>query len=71
MTGSPTTHATKKDFSREVELTGKCIHTSLSKDTHYLVCDSLASSSGKMKKAAKYNNKVVTYQEFIDIIKAL
>ncbi len=70
MTGSYHS-GTKDDFKRIVEKDNKCIHTSLKSDTTYLVCDSLASSSGKIKKAQKAGVKCVTYQEFIDIIKAL
>lgn len=71
MTGSPTTHGTKKEFSREVEASGKCIHSSLNKDTTYLICESLATTSTKMKKAIKNGTECVTYDQFIDIINAL
>ena len=69
MTGDCTTHGSKKEFAREVEASGKCKHASLSKDTTYLVTASKASMTTKMQKAEKNGTKIVTYDEFLDIIK--
>lgn len=71
MTGSPTTHATKGEFQREVESTGKCMHTSLTKDTSFLICESLAGASGKMKKAEKNGTKLITYDDFLLYLQSL
>jgi DNA ligase (NAD+) len=68
MTGDCTTHPTKGEFQRVVEATGKCAHASLSKDTTYLVTNSTASMTGKMQKAMKNGTKIVTYDEFLDLI---
>jgi len=63
------THASKGEFKREVEATGKALHVSLNKDTKYLVTASLASMTTKMQKAEKNGTKIVTYDQFLDIIK--
>jgi DNA ligase (NAD+) len=68
MTGDCTTHGSKGEFKREVESTGKCMHASLNKDTHYLVTNSKASMTTKMQKAEKNGTKIVTYDEFLEII---
>lgn len=69
MTGDCSTHGSKGEFKREVEASGKCIHASLNKDTTYLVTASLASMTTKMQKAEKNGTKIVTYEQFLDIIK--
>lgn len=69
MTGDCSTHASKGEFKREVEATGKALHVSLNKDTKYLVTASLASMTTKMQKAEKNGTKIVTYDQFLDIIK--
>lgn len=70
MTGDVSTgHANKSTYAYEVEKTGKAKHTSLKSDTMYLVTNSLASMSGKMKKAEKNGTKIVTYEMFLDIVK--
>ncbi len=69
MTGEPTTHETKGHFKTEVQKTGKAKHTSLGKDTTYLVTNSPGSTTGKMQKAIKYGVKIVTYEQFLDIVK--
>lgn len=68
MTGEPTTHPTKKEFARDVESSGKCKESSLSKDTTYLVTNSKASMTTKMQKAEKNGTLIVTYDEFLTII---
>lgn len=70
MTGDCTTHSTKGEFQRVVEATGKCMHAALSKTTSYLVTNSTASMTGKMQKAMKNGTKIVTYDEFLDIVNA-
>lgn len=71
MTGEPTTHPTKGEFKREVEASGKCKHASLNKDTTYLVTNTTASMTTKMQKAMKNGTKIVTYDEFLDVVKNL
>jgi DNA ligase (NAD+) len=72
MTGSPSSgHATKKDYSRDVESSGKCIESSLTKETHYLVAESLAGMTTKMQKAEKNGTKIICYSDFLDLIKSL
>jgi len=68
MTGGAGEYGTKDDFSRLVEATGKCIHTSLSKNTTYLVTDSVGSNTGKMQKANKLGVKIVSYQDFYKLM---
>ena len=43
-------------------------HTSLTKDTCYLVTNDLNSTTGKMAKAEKYGTRVITYSDLKDII---
>ena len=71
MSGDCTTHGSKGEFKREVESSGKVMHTSLRKDTDYLVVASHAIETTKMKKAKKNGTQVVTYDEFLDIVKSL
>lgn len=68
MTGDCSTHATKGEFAREVEATGKCKHVSLTKDTTYLITASKASMTTKMQKAEKNGTKIVTYDEFLAML---
>lgn len=68
MTGDCTTHASKGEFKRTVEATGHCKHSSLNKDTTYLVTNNKASQTTKMQKAEKNGTKIVTYDEFLNII---
>lgn len=63
MTGSPS-NITKQEFvSKLKKQYPNSVHTTLTKDTKYLICDSLTSSSGKLNKARKYNTKIVTYDD--------
>ena len=71
MSGDCNTHSSKGEFKREVENSGKVMHTSLRKDTDYLVVGSLALQTTKMKKAEKQGTKVVTYDEFLNIVNSL
>lgn len=71
MTGEPTTHTSKSLFKHEVEQSGKVKHSALKSDTTYLVTNSKASITGKMQKAEKNGTKIVTYDEFLDIVKSL
>lgn len=72
MTGSPSSgHATKGDYIREVEASGKCKEESLSKTTNYLVTNSIASATTKMLKAEKNGTKIIEYSAFLDLIKNL
>ncbi len=68
-TGSPKSAGfkTKQEF---LDLIKKydVIHYGLKTDTDYLITDSLESSSSKMKKAEKYNVKIITYSKFKEII---
>jgi NAD-dependent DNA ligase len=68
-TGSPKSAGfkTKQEF---LDLIKKynVIHYGLKTDTDYLITDSLNSSSSKMKKAEKYNVKIVTYIDFKEIL---
>lgn len=69
LTGEPTTHPTKATFIYEVEQTGKAKHVSLKSDTMYLITNSLGSMTGKMLKAEKNGTKIVTYDDFLEIVK--
>lgn len=67
MTGDPP-GMTKAIYKHQIESTGIAVHTSLKSDTQYLVTTSLTSISGKMKKAEKNGTKIVTYEEFQQIV---
>jgi len=68
MSGDCSTHSSKGQFKLEIESSGKALHTSLGKETQYLVTASLASMTTKMQKAMKNGTQVVTYEDFINII---
>jgi DNA ligase (NAD+) len=69
MTGEPP-EGTKKDWAAKFD-EYNAIATSLTKDTNFLVTDSMSSTSGKMAKARKYGVKIMEYQQFLDYLKAL
>lgn len=63
MSGNPK-GMTKSEFEKKLkEVFPNAIHTSLTKDTKYLIVDDLKSSTSKALKARKYNIKIVTYEE--------
>jgi DNA ligase (NAD+) len=64
-------HGSKGEFKREVESSGKVMHTSLNKNTDYLVVASMAIETTKMKKAKKNGTKIIEYSEFLNIVKTL
>ena len=66
MTGEPPMIDGLKDKGDWANLFEKhgCRHTSLTKDTHYLITDSYSSTTGKMAKAEKYQTRVLTYEDF-------
>jgi NAD-dependent DNA ligase len=67
MTGSPSPlFRHKEDF---IKATPMWKHTSLGKDSVYLITDDLESTTGKMKKAAKLGITIVTYEQAINIYK--
>lgn len=70
MTGSPKTHgfSTKEEFIK-LALDNGYIHGNLNKDSKYLITDSLDSSSSKMAKARKLGVKILTYSDFVEIVK--
>jgi DNA ligase (NAD+) len=53
----------KDDYVRFAKPFGY-VHTSLTKDTHFLVSDNIEGNSGKMKKAKKYGTEIISYEEF-------
>jgi len=64
MTGTPPNGLTKQEFVKQLKQRfGNIIHTSLTKETNYLFCDSLSSNSGKINKSRKYNIKIMTYEQ--------
>lgn len=71
MSGEVEIYSSKAEFKRIVEASGKCIHTSLRKDTDYLIVPTLAISTTKMKKAEKNGTKIMTHQQFEDFINSL
>ena len=71
MTGDCTTHGSKGEFKLLLEQTGKFLHASLTKDTSYLVTNTLASNTSKMQKANKLNVKIVTYEDMLNILNTL
>jgi DNA ligase (NAD+) len=61
MTGNPP-NMTKEQFVDAITKKYDCTHTSLTKNTTYLITDDMYSNSSKMTKARKYNIKIITYQ---------
>jgi len=70
MTGSPKEFGfnTKEDFVNEVSKYGY-VHSSLNKNSTYLITDDITSTTGKMAKAIKLGVKTLTYGQLIDLIK--
>lgn len=64
-------HSSKGEFKRAVESSGKVMHTSLRKDTDFLIVASHSLSTTKMKKAEKQGTKIMTYEEFENFVKTL
>lgn len=71
MTGDNPSGISKKEYSRIVEASGKCIHTSLNKDTKVLVVNTKATTTTKMQKAQKLGTEIMTYDEFESYIMSL
>jgi len=71
MTGDCTTHGSKSEFKLELEQTGKFMHSSLGKETNYLVTNTLVSNTSKMQKATKFGVKIVTYEDMLNIAKTV
>lgn len=71
MSGDATGYGSKGEFRKIVEASGKCIKTSLKKDTDYLVVASTALETTKTKKAIKNGTKLITYSDFEELIKSL
>jgi len=66
MTGNPP-GMSKSQFKNKLSIKyPNALHTTLTKNTKYLVCDDLAGKSSKLNKARRYNIKIVTYQEVLD-----
>lgn len=69
MTGEPPyPFKTKDDFVEYVSTNHNCKHTSLKKETKYLITDSYDSKTGKMTKANDYKVKIYTYDDFIKFL---
>ena len=65
MTGNPP-GMTKDEFYKKIKTVyPNILHTSLGKDTNYLVTDDMSSNTGKMNKARKYNVKIITYSDVL------
>lgn len=63
MSGEPP-QMTKKDFVEIMKrLYPNSEHTTLCKDTNYLIVDDINSNTGKANKARKYQIKIVTYKD--------
>lgn len=66
MTGNPQKGMTKNQFIEEVKKRyPNSVHVTLTKDTKFLVCDSLESTSSKLNKARKYNTTIITYNQVL------
>ena len=72
MTGSPKSMGwdTKEAFVHSLN-DNFVKHTSLTKDTDYLITDNVDSKSGKAKKALKYGIPIISYEEFYQHFKKL
>lgn len=70
LTGSPKDQGfkTKEQFIEYIKQYGYS-HSPLTKETTYLITDDKESSSSKMNKAKKLNVKIISYVEFLNMIK--
>jgi DNA ligase (NAD+) len=57
----------RRELTERIEELGGSVK-SVSKNTDYLVCEDPNGNSGKLKKAAKYGTKIISYEEFIEMI---
>jgi len=58
----------RKDYISMCELKGGIVK-GMSKDTNYLVTDDVSTNSDKIKSANKYGTKIITYEQFMEMIK--
>ena len=66
MSGEPP-QMTKKDFVDIMKrMYPNSEHTTLCKDTNYLIVDDINSNTGKANKARKYQIKIVSYKDVIN-----
>jgi DNA ligase (NAD+) len=59
----------RKQWKRDIELSGSNLKSSVSKATDILVCNDKESNSSKLKKARELNIKIITEDELIELIK--
>lgn len=58
---------TKAEFKLKIkEKYPNSMHTTLTKNTKFLICDNKNANTSKVNKARRYNIKIVTYQEVLD-----
>lgn len=66
MTNNPPNGMTKKQFVEKIkERYPNCMHTSLTKNTKFLICDDVTANTGKINKARSYNIPVLTYHQVL------
>ena len=58
----------RKELWELVEKNGGIVHETMKKDTNFLITNDLSSNSNKIKKAQKFNIKILTEQEFYDLL---
>lgn len=58
----------RKELWELVEKNGGIVHENMKKDTNFLITNDLSNSSNKIKKAQKFNIKILTEQEFYDLL---
>jgi NAD-dependent DNA ligase len=69
MTGEPGT-GTKEQYIKNIQqINPNVVHLPLTKNTNYLITNDTSSNTTKMNKARKYNIQIITYNDFINLIK--
>lgn len=67
MTGEPP-RMRKEDFEKLLhDLIPNARHTTLTKQTNFLITNDLSSNTSKMNKARKYNVQIITYKQAMDL----
>ena len=58
----------RKEYEKMAEDKGATVK-GISKDTNYLVTDDVSTNSDKIKKANQFGTKIITYEQFMDMLK--
>ena len=69
VTGDVFKYKNRKELQKEIEGFGGKVSSSVSKKTSYLINNDIFSESSKNKKAKEFGVKIITEDEFIEMIK--